>query len=65
MDPSDTSVILFPGDGHQHAGMAKGMISCPSARDLFEMANEMLGLVRCVCRCCVNLALIVCVFQCV
>lgn len=42
MNPADTSLILFSGEGLQFGGMARTLISCPSARDIFEWANETL-----------------------
>lgn len=45
MDPADTSVVLFPGQGSQFVGMAKNLTKYPEAMDLFEMASEIL---RCV-----------------
>lgn len=45
IDPEETSLILFPGEGLQYGGMAKKLISCPAARDIFETANQILGLV--------------------
>lgn len=41
-DPRDTSIILFPGQGAQHVGMAANLVKFPGARDIFEMANEVL-----------------------
>lgn len=43
IDPEDTSVILFPGQGTQFVGMAKDLLKYPMARDLFELANHTLG----------------------
>lgn len=42
-DPRDTTVIMFPGQGHQHVGMAKDLLKFPMARDLFDLANYVLG----------------------
>lgn len=42
-DPRDTTVIMFPGQGHQYVGMAKELMKFPMARDLFELANYVLG----------------------
>lgn len=41
----EASVILFPGQGSQFVGMAKGLTKYPQAMDLFEIASEIL---RCV-----------------
>lgn len=43
IDPRDTSLILFPGDGAQFVGMAKSLESVPAAKDLFDYASEILG----------------------
>lgn len=42
IDPAETSVVLFPGQGSQFVGMAKKLIKYPQAKDLFEMASEIL-----------------------
>lgn len=42
IDPRDTSLILFPGDGVQFVGMAKSVESVPAAKDLFDYASEIL-----------------------
>lgn len=42
IDPRDTSLILFPGDGAQFCGMAKSLESVPAAKDLFDYASEIL-----------------------
>lgn len=42
IDPRDTSLILFPGDGAQFVGMAKSLESIPAAKDLFDYASEIL-----------------------
>lgn len=42
IDPSETSVILFPGQGSQFVGMAKSLTKYPEAMDIFEIASEIL-----------------------
>nr|XP_023022242.1 probable malonyl-CoA-acyl carrier protein transacylase, mitochondrial [Leptinotarsa decemlineata] len=42
-DPRDSSIILFPGQGTQYVGMAKELMKFPMAKDLFELANHILG----------------------
>ncbi|VEN52468.1 unnamed protein product [Callosobruchus maculatus] len=42
VDPRDTSIILFPGQGTQYVGMAKGLLKFPIVKDLFELANYIL-----------------------
>jgi [acyl-carrier-protein] S-malonyltransferase len=43
IDPRETSVILFPGQGTQFVGMGKDLMKFPIARDLFDAANDLLG----------------------
>ncbi|KAL1394317.1 hypothetical protein pipiens_012037 [Culex pipiens pipiens] len=43
IDPRETSIILFPGQGAQYVGMAKRLLKYPGARDIFQLANEVLG----------------------
>ncbi|CAG9855930.1 unnamed protein product [Phyllotreta striolata] len=42
-DPRDATIILFPGQGTQYVGMAKDLLKFPLAKDLFELANYILG----------------------
>lgn len=42
IDPRDTSILLFPGDGAQFIGMAKSLDRVPVAKDLFDYASEIL-----------------------
>jgi [acyl-carrier-protein] S-malonyltransferase len=42
-DPRETSIVLFPGQGSQYVGMAKKLVKIPEARDMFEIANQVLG----------------------
>lgn len=42
IDPRDTSILLFPGDGAQFVGMAKSLERVPVAKDLFDYASEIL-----------------------
>ncbi len=42
VDPQDTSIILFPGQGSQYVGMGKDLIKFPAARDLFDAASEIM-----------------------
>lgn len=43
IDPKETSIILFPGQGVQYVGMNKKLLQIPSAKDIFDFANEILG----------------------
>ncbi|XP_014241555.1 probable malonyl-CoA-acyl carrier protein transacylase, mitochondrial [Cimex lectularius] len=42
VDPRDTSIILFPGQGTQFVGMGKNLMKIPAVKDLFEEANHIL-----------------------
>lgn len=43
VDPRETSLVLFPGQGSQFVGMGKDLMKFPISRDLFEAANDLLG----------------------
>lgn len=43
MDPEDTSIVLFPGNGSQFVGMARSLKVIPAARDIFDSASEIMG----------------------
>lgn len=43
VDPRETSLVLFPGQGTQFVGMGKDLMKFPIARDLFDAANDLLG----------------------
>lgn len=43
IDPKETSIILFPGQGTQYVGMASKLMRFPEARRIYELANEVLG----------------------
>lgn len=43
INPQDTSILLFPGQGTQFVGMGKSLLKFPIARDLFDGANDLLG----------------------
>lgn len=42
VDPRETSIVLFPGQGSQYVGMAQELLKFPGARDIFELANHIL-----------------------
>lgn len=42
IDPLDTSIVLFPGQGTIKVGTVKKYLRFPQARELFEIANEIL-----------------------
>lgn len=41
--PEDAVVLLFPGQGAQHVGMGLKLKHLPAARDLYQLASEILG----------------------
>ncbi|KAF6731233.1 Malonyl-CoA-acyl carrier protein transacylase, mitochondrial [Oryzias melastigma] len=42
-DPRGCSVLLFPGQGSQFVGMAGGLLQYPNVRDMFSVAQRILG----------------------
>lgn len=42
IDPRETTIILFPGQGTQYVGMGRDLVKYPEARDIFELASEVL-----------------------
>ncbi|KAM8883188.1 malonyl-CoA-acyl carrier protein transacylase, mitochondrial [Synchiropus picturatus] len=42
-DPSSRTVLLFPGQGSQFVGMARGLLRYPNVREMFSVAQEVLG----------------------
>ncbi|XP_040001545.1 malonyl-CoA-acyl carrier protein transacylase, mitochondrial [Xiphias gladius] len=42
-DPSGCSVFLFPGQGSQFVGMARGLLKYPNVKDMFTVAQKILG----------------------
>lgn len=43
VNPKETSIMLFPGQGAQFVGMGQSLLKFPVAKELFETANEILG----------------------
>ncbi|XP_075229051.1 malonyl-CoA-acyl carrier protein transacylase beg [Lycorma delicatula] len=43
VDPKETSILLFPGQGTQYVGMGKSLLKFPLVKELFESASEILG----------------------
>ncbi|XP_040271570.1 malonyl-CoA-acyl carrier protein transacylase, mitochondrial [Bufo bufo] len=41
--PSDSSVVLFPGQGSQQVGMSSGLLKYPNVRAMFQTAHRVLG----------------------
>ncbi|KAM6895946.1 malonyl-CoA-acyl carrier protein transacylase, mitochondrial [Lycodopsis pacificus] len=42
-DPSDCSVLLFPGQGSQFVGMGRGLVKYPNVKEMFSVAQKILG----------------------
>lgn len=42
VDPKETSIILFPGQGTQFVGMAQNLIQIPEVVDMFDLASDIL-----------------------
>lgn len=42
IDPKETSIILFPGQGTQFVGMGAQLVQIPEVLDMYEMASEIL-----------------------
>lgn len=40
--PENPTIILFPGQGAQFVGMAKSLSEIPAAKELFDIASEIL-----------------------
>ncbi|CAF4169762.1 unnamed protein product [Rotaria sp. Silwood2] len=43
IDPSTTSIILFPGQGTQFVGMGQQVINYPNVKEMFNIAHRILG----------------------
>lgn len=43
VDPKETSIIIFPGQGVQYVGMCKELLKFPLVKDLFDVASSILG----------------------
>lgn len=42
VDPKETSILMFPGQGTQFVGMGKNLMMIPQVVDLFHAASEIL-----------------------
>ncbi|XP_020781996.1 malonyl-CoA-acyl carrier protein transacylase, mitochondrial [Boleophthalmus pectinirostris] len=42
-DPSNCSVLLFPGQGSQFVGMGRGLLKYPNVKEMFTAAQRILG----------------------
>lgn len=43
IDPANTSILLFPGQGSQFVGMGKKLLAYPGVEDMYNKASEILG----------------------
>lgn len=43
VDPRETSIILFPGQGTHYVGMGKNLMKFPNVKQLYNHASEILG----------------------
>lgn len=44
--PENPTIILFPGQGAQFVGMAKSLVNNRDAKDMFDIASDVLKFVR-------------------
>lgn len=40
--PENPTIILFPGQGSQFVGMAKSLVDIPEAKEMFDIASDVL-----------------------
>ncbi|KAG7176258.1 malonyl-CoA-acyl carrier protein transacylase-like, partial [Homarus americanus] len=43
VDPRETSIVLFPGQGAQYVGMGKELLKFPNVQEMYECASQILG----------------------
>ncbi|XP_076060743.1 malonyl-CoA-acyl carrier protein transacylase beg [Oratosquilla oratoria] len=43
IDPKETSILLFPGQGTQYVGMGKDLLKYPNVKEMYSVASEILG----------------------
>ena len=43
VDPADTSILLFPGQGSQFVGMGNEVLGYPNVPEMFQIAKDILG----------------------
>lgn len=43
VEPRDTCIVLFPGQGSQQVGMGRALMTIPAAKQLYELASSVVG----------------------
>lgn len=47
--PENPTIVLFPGQGSQFVGMAKSLVNIPEAKDMFDIASDVLRFLSTKC----------------